>query len=84
MTPGMRAPTIGRVSPRHPLRRVLTGLLVLTTVATATTGMLLRTQVVGIVLIAAAAVCATCAWWSLGSPVRRRDIARVTTLESEG
>ena len=76
MPPDSRAPTVGRVSPRHPLRRLLTGLLVLATVATATAGMLLRTQVAGIVLIAGAAVCATCAWWALGTPVRRRDMER--------
>jgi hypothetical protein len=64
------------MSPVHPLRRLLTGLLVLATVAAAAAGMLLRTQVAGIALIAGAAVCATCAWWALGAPVRRRDIAR--------
>ena len=56
----------------------------LATVATSTAGMLLRTEVTGIVLIAGAAVCATCAWWALGAPVRRRDIAGGTTaVESE-
>lgn len=54
----------------------------LATFATAAAGMLLRTQVVGIVLIAAAALCATCAWCALGAPVRRRDIAREATIES--
>jgi HAMP domain-containing protein len=44
--------------------------------------MLLRTQVAGIALLAAAAVCATCAWYALGAPVRRRDIAREATVES--
>jgi hypothetical protein len=63
------------VSPHHPLRRALTGLLVLATFATAAAGILLRTEVAGIVLIAAAAVCAISAWYALGSPVRRRDIA---------
>ena len=68
-------PTVGRVSSQHRLRRLLTGLLVLATFATAAAGMLLRTEVEGIVLIAVAALCATCAWWALGAPVRRRDIA---------
>jgi hypothetical protein len=69
------------VSPRHPLRRLLTGLLVLATFATAAAGMLLRTHVVGIALIIGAALCATCAWYALGAPVRRRDIAREITSE---
>jgi len=63
------------MSAHHRLRRLLTGLLVLDTFATAATGMLLRTQVVGIALVAGAALCATCAWYALGAPVRRRDIA---------
>ena len=75
-------PTVGCISPHHPLRRLLTSLLVLATFATAAAGMLLRTQVVGIVLIAAAALCATCAWYALGAPVRRRDMAREATIES--
>lgn len=58
------------------MRRLLTGLLVLATFATAVAGMLLRTHVVGIALIAGAAVCAISAWYALGAPVRRRDIAR--------
>ena len=62
------------------MRRLLTGLLVLTTFATAAGGMLLRTQVVGIALITGAALCATCAWYELGAPVRRRDIAREATI----
>jgi hypothetical protein len=66
---------VGCMSPQHPLRRALTGLLVLATFATAAAGMLLRTEVAGIVLIAGAALCATCAWYALGAPVRRRDIA---------
>jgi hypothetical protein len=64
------------VSPLHPLRRLLTSLLVLATFTAAIAGTLLRTQVAGIVLITGAAVSATCAWWALGAPVRRRDIAR--------
>ena len=68
-------PIVGCMSPHHPLRRLLTGLLVLATFATAAAGMLLRTEVVGIALLAGAALCATCAWYALGSPVRRRDIA---------
>ena len=60
----------------HPPRRLLTGLLVLATFATAAAGMLLRTQVIGIALIAVAALCATCAWYALGAPVRRRDITK--------
>jgi type II secretory pathway component PulK len=64
------------MSAHHPLRRLLTALLVLATLATATAGMLLRTHVVGIALIAAGALCATGAWYALGTPVRRRDIAR--------
>lgn len=63
------------MSAQHPLRRLLTALLVLATFATAAVGMLLRTQLAGIVLIAGAALCAACAWWALGAPVRRRDIA---------
>lgn len=74
--------TVGCMSPRHPLRRLLTGLLVLATFAAAAAGMLLRTQVVGIALIAGAALCATCAWYALGAPVRRRDIAQDVTIES--
>jgi hypothetical protein len=68
--------TVGSMSPTHPLRRLLTSLLVLATFTAAAAGMLLRTQVAGIALITGAAVCATCAWWALGAPVRRRDIAR--------
>jgi hypothetical protein len=64
------------MSPQHPLRRQLTGLLVLATFTTAAAGMLLRTQVAGIALIAGSALCATCAWYALGAPVRRRDIAQ--------
>jgi hypothetical protein len=64
------------MSPHHPLRRLLTGLCVPATFATAAAGMLLRTEVAGIVLLAAAALCATCAWFALGTPVRRRDIVR--------
>lgn len=70
------------MSPQHPLRRLLTSLLVLATFATAAVGMLLRTQAVGIALITGAALCATCAWYALGAPVRRRDIARDGTTES--
>jgi len=55
---------------------------VLATFATAAAGMLLRTEVEGIALIAVAALCAACAWWALGAPVRRRDIAREVTTES--
>lgn len=69
-----RMHTVGCMSPRHPLRRLLTSLLVLATFATVAVGMLLRTEVLGIVLIAAAALCATCAWYALGAPMRRRDI----------
>ena len=54
----------------------------LATFATAVAGMLLRTHVVGLALIAAAALCATCAWYALGAPVRRRDIGREATIES--
>jgi hypothetical protein len=68
------------MSPRHPLRRALTGLLVLATFAAAIAGMLLRTQVAGLVLLAAAALCATCAWYALGAPVRRRDLVSGTRL----
>jgi hypothetical protein len=70
------------MSPQHPTRRLLTGLLVLATFATATAGMLLRSEAVGIGLIAAGALCATCAWYALGAPVRRRDIAREVTTDS--
>jgi type II secretory pathway component PulK len=70
------------MSAQHPPRRVLTALLVLATFAAAAAGMLLRTQVVGIVLIIGAALCATCAWYALGAPVRRRDIAREVTIDS--
>jgi drug/metabolite transporter (DMT)-like permease len=70
------------MSAQHPPRRVLTALLVLGTFAAAAAGMLLRTQVVGIVLIIGAALCATCAWYALGAPVRRRDIAREVTIDS--
>lgn len=77
-----RSPTVGWMSPHHPLLRLLTGLLVLATFATAAAGVLLRTQVVGIALIAGAGLCATCAWYGLGSPVRRRHIARGATIES--
>ena len=52
------------------------------TFATAAAGMLLRTQVVGIALITGAALCATFAWYALGAPVRRRDIAQEVTIES--
>lgn len=75
-------PTVGGMGPQHPLRRLLTALLVLATFATAAAGMLLRIQVVGIALIGGAAICATFAWWALGAPVRRRDIAREVTIES--
>lgn len=67
---------------QHPLRRLLTGLLVLATFASAILGMLLRTQVVGIVLIGGAAVCAICAWYALGAPVHRRDIGQEAPTES--
>lgn len=53
----------------------------LATFATAAAGMLLRTQVVGIALIGGGALCAVCAWYSLGAPVRRRDIGREATIE---
>ena len=62
------------MSPQHPLRRLLTSLLVLATFATAAAGMPLRHQVLGLALLAAAALCATCAWYALGAPVRRRDL----------
>ena len=78
-----RLPTVGRVSPKHPPRRLLTSLLVLATFAAAAAGMLHRTQVVGIALIAAAALCATGAWLALGAPFRRRDIGREVTVESD-
>jgi HAMP domain-containing protein len=58
------------------------GLLVLATFATAAAGMVLRTHVAGLALLAAAALCATCAWYALGAPIRRRDIARDVTVES--
>lgn len=64
------------------MRRLLTSLLVLATFATAVAGMLLRTQMLGLALIAGAALCATCAWSALGAPVRRRDIGREGTPES--
>jgi len=64
------------MSPQHPRRRLLTGLLVLATFGAAAGGMLLRTQIVGIALIAGAALSATCAWYALGTPVRRREVAR--------
>ena len=70
------------MSPQHPLRRLLTGLLPLATFAAAAGGMLLRTQVAGIALITGAALCAICAWYALGAPARRRDIAREATIES--
>jgi hypothetical protein len=70
------------MSPLHPFRRLLTSLLVLATFATAAAGMLLRTQAGGIALLAGAALCATCAWYALGAPVRRRDIAQEVTTES--
>jgi uncharacterized membrane protein YbjE (DUF340 family) len=69
------------MSPQHPLRRLLTSLLVLATFAAAAAGMLLRTEVLGIALITGAALCATCAWYALGAPVRRRDISREATIE---
>ena len=73
------------MEPHHPLRRLVTSLLVLATFATAAAGMLLRTQVVGIVLIIGAALCATCAWYGLGAPIRRRDIGReVPAMTREG
>ena len=77
-----RTPTVGWMSAKHPPRRLLTSLLVLATLATAAAGMLFRTQVVGIALIAGAALCATGAWLALGAPVRRRDIGREVTFES--
>jgi hypothetical protein len=70
------------MSTRPSPRRRLTGLLVVATFATAVAGMLLRTQVAGIALIAGAALCAICAWYALGAPVRRRDITREVTTES--
>ena len=73
--------TVGCMDPQHSLRRLLTGLLVLATFATAAAGMLLRTQVVGIALIAAAALCAICAWYALGAPIRRRDIGQEATID---
>lgn len=69
------------MGPQHPLRRLLTSLLVLATFASAAAGMLLRTQVVGIALIVGAALCAICAWYALGAPVRRRDIGQEATVE---
>lgn len=62
---------------------MLTSLLVLATFAAATAGMLLRTHVVGIVLLAGAAISATCAWYALGAPIRRRDIAHEVKAVSE-
>ena len=82
MPAGAETHTVGCVSPQHPLRRLLTSLLVLATFVTATAGMLLRTQLVGIALIAGAGLCATCAWYGLGAPFRRRDIAHEVTIES--
>jgi len=70
------------MSAHHPLRRLLTSLLVLATFATAVAGTMLRTEVVGIALIGGAGLCATCAWCALGSPVRRRDIDRKASIES--
>jgi hypothetical protein len=70
------------MSPQHPLRRLLTSLLVLATFATAAAGRLVRTQVVGIALITGAGLCAICAWYALGAPVRRRDIAPEVTIKS--
>ncbi len=69
------------MGPQHPLRRLLTSLLVLATFALAAAGMVLRTDVAGIALIAGAALCATCAWYALGAPVRRRrDIRREASV----
>ncbi|HEY2310062.1 MAG TPA: hypothetical protein VGH46_02975 [Gaiellaceae bacterium] len=68
------------MSPQHPLRRSLTGLLVLATFVLAAAGMVLRTEVVGIALLAGAALCATLAWYALGAPVRRRDIGREASV----
>ena len=68
--------------PHHPLRRLLTSLLVLATFVNAALGTLLRTQVVGIALLSGAALCAVCAWSALGAPVRRRDIGDEATLKS--
>ena len=76
MPAGVGARTVSRMSPQHPLRRALTGLLVLATFALATAGMVLRTEVAGLILLAGAALCAICAWYALGAPVRRRDIGR--------
>jgi hypothetical protein len=64
------------MSPQHPLRRALTSLLVLATFALAAAGMVLRTEVAGLALLAGAALCATCAWYALGAPLRRRDIGQ--------
>jgi hypothetical protein len=50
--------------------------LVLATFALAAAGMMLRTEVAGIALLAGAALCATFAWYALGAPVRRRDIGQ--------
>ena len=72
----VRAPTVRGMSPNHPLRRMLTGVLVLATFALAAAGMVLRTEVVGLALLAGAAFCAVLAWWALGAPVHRRDIGR--------
>ena len=76
MPAGVGAPTVSRMSPQHPLRRTLTGLLVLATFALAAAGMVLRTEVAGLALLGGAALCATCAWYALGAPVRRRDIGQ--------
>ena len=84
MPAGPLPPTVGWMSPQHPLRRFLTGLLVLATLGTAVAGMLQRTQVVGIALIIGAAACAICAWYALGAPVRRRDIDREVALPPPG
>jgi hypothetical protein len=56
---------------------------VLATFATAAAGTLLRDRVLGIALITGAAFCAICAWYALGAPVRRRDIAREVTTGSD-
>lgn len=70
------------MSPQHPVRRLLTSVLVLATFVAAAAGIVLRTEVVGIALLGGAALCAICAWYALGAPVRRRDIAREATTES--
>jgi hypothetical protein len=74
--------TVGCMGPQHPLRRLLTSLLVLATFATAAAGMLLRNQVVGIALITGAALSAICAWYALGAPIRRGDIGQGASSES--